>query len=64
MKIGHFVINYYVELFIPENMFSLINKNNIDWFPVLDKQKANEGWVWFSNPKEYRKAKRILNKNI
>lgn len=60
MRMGHIVIEYYAELFIPEDKFPLLNRNNIDWFPVLDKVKANEGWVWFSNPKEYHRAKKLL----
>jgi hypothetical protein len=63
MKIGHIIIDYYAELFIQEDNFSLLNKNSIDWFPVLNKDKANEGWVWFSSSKEYHKAKKLLRNN-
>lgn len=62
MKIGHIIIEYYAELLIPKEKFSILNQSNVKWFPVLDIQKANAGWVWFSNYKEYNKAKMVIKK--
>lgn len=60
MKIGHFIIEYYAELLVPKDKFSLLNKNNIKWFPVMDSDRANNGWVFFDSMREYRKAKKII----
>lgn len=50
----------YPELLVPKNKFTELNKHNIQWFPDMDLDRANKGWVWFDNKNEYKKAKKIL----
>lgn len=64
MKIGHFVIEYYNELLIPKDKFTLLNSNSVKWYPSLNFEKANEGWVWFDSKKEYKKTKKIIKEKL
>ena len=50
----------YPELLIPKNKFSELNKHDIQWFPDMNPERANNGWVWFTSVKEYIKAKKII----
>lgn len=40
--------------------FHALNQNNIQWFPDMNKDRANNGWIWFDSLKEYRKAIKCL----
>ena len=60
MKFGHIIIEYYAEFKVPKDKFTVLNQNNIEWYPSMDLNKANDGWVWFDKPKEYFKAKRLI----
>lgn len=60
MKFGHIIIEYNAELKIPKDKFTILNQNNIEWYPSMDFDKANDGWVWFNKPQEYFKAKRLI----
>lgn len=60
MKIGNVVIKYNAEMHLTKDQISLLNQNNIDWFPSMDIRQANAGWIWFDDKDEYKKAKKIL----
>lgn len=60
MKIGSFHIEFYKELLVPQAKFHALNAARVCWYPAMDLQRANAGWVWFDSPREYRRAKRIL----
>lgn len=63
MKIGNIVIKYNAEMHLTKDQISLLNQNDIEWYPSLDIRQANGGWIWFDNKEEYKKAKKILKQN-
>lgn len=48
-------------LYVPNShAFSILNHQDIRWYPDMDRTRANQGWVWFDSPIQFLKAIRIL----